>query len=348
MSLPAPRLVPLLIGLASLLVWTAWALFAPAAAFRGWLIGFVFTASLCAGSLVLVLIQRLVGGRWGAAFAPELKPAARVTPILLLFVLPVLFGLPLVYPWAAAPGGLEPGVRAFYLNPPFFVLRTAIGLAGWSATAVLLPRIQGPRGRLGAGLGLAFYGLSVAVLSTDWLLSVQPSWTSSDIGMDLATQQIGLGCAFAALQARRRVEDPSAGDLAGLMFATIIGLTYLEFMGYLVVWYGEKPSLNTWYIARVAWPWRLLPLTSLALAIAATVILAGRRAVGAHRAVAWAGGCVTAGVLSYQLWLLAPGLGAACLLPAAFALVGQGCVWLALATGAPRLLTGRGALVHAG
>ena len=347
MSLPVPRLVPLLIGLASLLVWTVLAMLTPAAAFRGWLIGFIFVASLCAGSLALVLIQRLVGGRWGSAFAPELEPAARVTPILLLFVLPVLFGLPLIYPWAAAPGSLEPGVHALYLNAPFFVLRTAVGLIGWSALAVWLPRIEGPRGRLGAGLGLAFYGLSIAVLSTDWLLSVQPSWTSSDIGMDLATQQIGLGCAFAALQARRRVRDPVAGDLAGLMFATIIGLTYLEFMSYLVVWYGEKPSLNTWYIARVAWPWRLLPWTSLAFAVAAMAILAGRRAVGAHRAVAWAGGCVIAGVLSYQLWLLAPGLGAACLLPAAFALIGQGGVWLALATGAPRIVSERGGLVHA-
>ncbi len=341
------RIAPLAAGLLGLAGWVLLAVLAPQPALQGWLIGFVFTSCLSLGSLAVVLIHRLTAGAWGEAFAPELESAARATPILLLFSLPILIGLPLIYPWAANPGGLEPGVHRLYLNAPFFILRSAIALIGWSLIAWRLPRIEGPRGRLGAGLALAFHGIAVSVVSVDWLLSIQPSWTSSDVGMDFAVQQLSAAFAFAALQGRRRTKDQPSGDIAGLLLATIIGLTYLEFMSYLVVWYGDRPALDVWYLTRARWPWQSLSWVSLAFGLAAVAILAGRRAVGTHRAVALAGGCVLTGVLVYQMWLLASGFGLACLVPAAFALIGQGGVWLALVGGLPRARLGSGALAHA-
>lgn len=343
----APRLLPLALGVLALVAWLVLAVIAPAPALQGWLIGFVFTASLSIGSLVVILIWRLVGGRWGEAFAPELEPAARATPLLIPFVLPILIGLPLIYPWAATPGALKPDVHAFYLNAPFFILRTAVALGGWSALAILLPRIEGPRGRLGAALGLAFHGIAVTLIGVDWIISVEPSWTSSNFGMDFATQQLAAAFAFAALQARARAPDQAAGDVAGFLFATIIGLTYLEFMNYLVIWYGDRPSLDKWYTSRAAWPWQTAAWVSLAFGVAAVVLLAARRAFGTHRAVALVGACVLAGLLSYQVWLMAPTHGAGCLVPALFALVGQGGVWLAVVGGLPRLLQRREALAHA-
>ena len=63
--------------------------------------------------------------------------------------------------------------------------------------------------------------------------------------------------------------------------------------------------------------------------------------------MALAGGCVLAGVLSYQAWLLASDFGAACLAPAIFALIGQVGVWLGLVGGLPRARFRSGALPHA-
>lgn len=332
-----PRLLPLAVGLAALVAWAVAAVLAPAAAFRGWLVGFVFTSGLSLGPLALMLIHRLAGGRWGEAFRSELEPAARITPLLGLYVLPVLAALPLIYPWAADPGALRPGVHG-YLNPTFFIVRTAAALVGAGAIAVVLPRIEGPRGRLAAALGLAFYGAVICPLSVDWVLSVEPGWTSSDFPMVFATEQLATGFAWAALQARRRADDPASGDLCGFLFAMIIGLTYLAFMAFLVVWYGDKPGLDAWYLARERWPWRTLPLASLALGLVAVVLLAARRGFGTHKAAALAGACVLAALISYQLWLLAPALGAACLVPAAFALVAQVGVWIALTGGLPRLM----------
>ncbi len=340
-----PRLIALAVGLAALAAWAVLAIFAAPQALQGWLVGFVFVSSLSLGSLAAVLIHRLTGGAWGEAFAPGLQGAARATPILCLFFLPVLIGAPLIYAWADAPGALRPGVGG-YLNLPFFAVRSLVALGGWSAIALYLPRIEGPNGRLAAGLGLVFHGIAVSVVGVDWVLSVLPSWTSSNFGMDLATQQLACGFALAALQAPRQADRGLAGDICGLMFATVIGLTYLEFMSFLVVWYGDKPNLDAWYLARDAWPWRTLMLLSLALGVACVVLLAGRRVLGSPRTAAIVAGCLLAGVLCYQLWLLAPAFGPACLAPAVLALVGQGGVWIALAGGLPRLAGRRQALAH--
>ena len=340
------RLIASGVGALGFVGWAVMALTAPAPALQGWLIGFVFVSCLSLGSLAIVLIHRLTAGAWGAAFAPELAPAAGLTPLLLVFVLPVLFGLSLIYPWAHTPMMVEPGVRRLYLNAPLFWARTLIALGGWSAIALSLHRIEGPRGRLGAGLALAFHGLAVSVVGVDWVLSILPSFTSSDFGMALAVQQLMAGFAFAALQSRRRAPDAASGDVSGLLLATIIGLTYLEFMSYLVVWYGDRPPLDAWYIPRVGPAWRGLVWVSLACGVAALGLLAVRRTLRAHRALAFAGGVSLIGLLSYQTWLLAPGLGAACLAPAVLALLAMGGAWLALAGGVPRLELRLGALAH--
>ncbi len=344
MSPPTSRATALAVGLACLGAWAVTALFAAGPALQGWLIGFLFVSCLSLGALAAVLIHRLTGGEWGAAFAPELAPAARATPILCVFFLPVLIGLPLVYGWASA-SGLKPGV-AGYLNVPFFAARSVAALVGWSAIALRLPTIVGPRGRLGAGLALVFHGVAVSVVAVDWVLSVLPSWTSSNFGMDLAVQQLAAAFAWAGLQGRRRTADAASGDISGLMLATLVGLTYLEFMSYLVVWYGDKPSLDAWYIPRASWPWQALCWISLACGAASVALLAGRRALGAQRAAALVGACMLAGLFSYQLWLLAPAFGAACLPPALLALLGQGGVWIALTGGAPRLASAREPRVH--
>ncbi len=342
----AHRLVLMGIGSLAFLSWLLVLAVHPAAALQGWLVGFLYVSGLSLGPLAILLIHRLTGGRWGAGFAPELAPAAGLTPLLLVFVLPVLLGLGLIYPWAHLPLEVEEGVRRLYLNPPLFWLRTLLALGGWSAVALSLHRIEGPRGRLGAGLALAFHGLAVSLIGVDWVLSVQPGFTSSAFGMAFATQQLMAGFGWAALQSRRRAADPDSGDVAGLLLATLVGLTYLEFMSYLVVWYGDRPPLDGWYVLRVRDGWQALVWVSLACGLAALVLLAIRRAFGTHRALAGAGAACLLGLLSYQVWLLAPAFGSGCLGPAALALLAMGGPWLALAGGAPRLQAQLGGLAH--
>ncbi len=325
----------LIIGVVALIAWGIAAILAPALALRGWVVGFLAVSCPMLGALAVTLIHRLTGGAWGVAFGPRLLPAARATPLLCLYLLPLLAGAPLVYGWAAAPGGLDAQTHRLFLNLPLFVLRSAVAVLGWSAIALRLDRILGPHGRLGAGLGLAFHGIAVSVVAVDWVLTVQPSWTSSNFGMELAVMQLAAAFAWAGLSPGLARTDRDAGDLIGLLFAAVLGLTYLEFVSFLVVWYGDRPSLDSWYLLRARPPWQAPVWIALGLDLIAVALMIWRRAIGVRRALRLISLAVLAGLVSYQVWLLAPAFGAACLPFALLALVGMGGVWIAAMNRAP-------------
>ena len=58
------------------------ALLDPKAAAAGWLVGFAFWSQMLVGSLTLMMIHRLTGGRWGM-IAPAIVPAAAALPAAL-------------------------------------------------------------------------------------------------------------------------------------------------------------------------------------------------------------------------------------------------------------------------
>lgn len=335
---PAPRLgasrwIALGVGAVAALGWGALALAGPASAIQGWLAAFAFWSGPSVGSLVLLLIQRLTGGRWGEAFAPELAPAARVLPVLVPLGAPLLFGLPALYPWAAEPERVDRSVRLVLLNPVAFTLLGASALAGWSLVAWRASRFD----RLGAGLALVFHGVIVTLIAQVTEVSVVTGHTNSAAGMSLAVFQLAAGLGWAGLQGVDRPARRPAGDLGGLLVATALGLSYLVFMTWLVAWYGDRPSLNAYWIPRATPGWGLLSVAALALGLVApATLLALRRRIGVRRALSAAGACAWAGLALYALWLFAPEHGTACLVPWAVAFVAQGGLWLAAAGGAPR------------
>ena len=318
------------VGVAALVGWAILAVIAPTPALQGWLIGFIAVSGPMLGALAACLIHRLTGGAWGRAFGAPLHSAAKTTPLLCLYILPVLVGAPLIYAWAAAPGALDAQTHRLFLNLPLFILRSAIAVLGWSALALRLPCIEGPRGRLGAGLGLVFHAIAVSVVAVDWVLSVLPGWTSSNFGMELAVMQLAAAFTWAGLAGGAAATERDVGDLIGLLFATVLGLTYLEFVSFLVVWYGDKPALDAWYLLRARPPWQAPVWIALGFDLLAIGLMILRRALGARRALRLISVAVLAGLFSYQLWLLAPAFGAACLPDAALALVAMAGGWIAV------------------
>ena len=108
------------------------AVFAPRIAAAGWLVGFVAWSQIPVGSLVLLMIHRLTGGRWGEVLYPAFAPAARLVPLLFLLIVPVFIAIPLLDPWTHRAGDIKPDVLSYYLNTPFFISRSLIAIAGWT------------------------------------------------------------------------------------------------------------------------------------------------------------------------------------------------------------------------
>lgn len=215
---------------------------------RGWLLAWLGFGAAPAGSLVLLLIHRITGGRWGEALGPVLRPVAGLLPLAALGFVPVALTLPALYPWAADASATEPDVAALYLNPVLFTGRGMVALVGWSVLAglVLADRCS----RLAAGLGLVFYGLTVSLVPVDWILSLEPRFTSSAFGASIGFHHLLAALALAAVAAPRSLDAKTAPDLASLLLASCLGVLYMGVMAYVVAWYGDLPPKAAYYLRR--------------------------------------------------------------------------------------------------
>jgi hypothetical protein len=277
----------------------------PKSIVQGWLTAFVFVSGIPIGSLVLLLIHRLTGGRWGEALAPVLTPAITMVPLVAVVFLPLAFGLSAPYRWAADKSVLRPVVAHIYLNQPAFVLRAAIALIGWSVLAVFVVRRRCTM--LMAGLGLTFHGVVTSLVSVDWILSVDSSFSSSAFAATLAIQQILSALCFAAIAGPPGMQDEVTADLGGLIMASLLGTVYLGLMSFIVIWYGNLPDKAVWYLTRGqdGWQWVIVSALAIGALLPLGLLLkqSFRQSPASLRLI---GSLILIGVFLHVLWLIAP------------------------------------------
>jgi hypothetical protein len=309
--------------LALLLV--ALAFFYPKAAAAGWLIGFTFWAQILIGSLTLIMIHRLTSGRWGEIIAPVLEPAAAAVPLLIVLAIPVFVAIPALYAWPQRPDAIKPDVLSYYLNTPSYIGRTLIALFGWSALALILPRVAGRSGQLLAALGLVFHALIISSVAVDWYLSLAAPFTSSSFGSSVAVSALVGALAWAALTAPAPEDDPAIGDVGALLLATILGITYIDFMAVLVIWYGDIPREEIWFVERDRLPWSALAIAAFFLSSFLPVLaLLLSRVRNRARPLRVVGGGVLIGLACYDAYLVAPPSPGFALIAALLAIIGIG------------------------
>lgn len=271
---------------------------------RGWLTAAGVWTSFSIGSLVLLMIHRLTGGEWGNALSPVLRLGSLSVPLSILIFLPIAFDLHVVYPWAADPKTAAPGVAQFYLQPILFYVRAAIALAGWSILGVIFG--LGAGGTLLAGLGLAFYGVMISLVSVDWFLSVAPDHASTTFGTMIAIQQLLTALCVGALLSPVEFTSKTANEIGGLLIATLLGLFYMELMTYIVIWYGDVPSKVKWYLSRSEAGWPLVAGGLTALAGIAFIMLLSRSARERRLVLRIASAIILCAIAIHFGWLVIP------------------------------------------
>src|SRR5688500_12453758 len=68
--------------------------------FRSYLVSYLFWNGITLGSFAILMIHHMVGGKWGFAIRRLLESATRIVPMMLVLMLPLLFGLHSLYEWA--------------------------------------------------------------------------------------------------------------------------------------------------------------------------------------------------------------------------------------------------------
>jgi hypothetical protein len=275
----------LVVGAAGLVVCAAAWLLWPGSFYHGYLVGYVFWLGISLGCLGLTMLHHLVGGGWGLPIRRPMESAGvTLLPLAILF-LPVALGLPHLYEWAlpdvvkADPVLLA---KSSYLNPGFFLGRTAGYFAIWLVMALLIDRLSaaqdqqtdlGPSRWLGgmAGPGLILLFLTGSFAAIDWMMSLEPHWVSSIYGAMVVVGQglstLAMLVVFAVRMSDRRPMSEAVApgrlhDLGNLMLAFTMLWAYMAFSQYLIIWSGNLPEEIPWYLrrARGAWQWVALAL----------------------------------------------------------------------------------------
>ncbi len=268
----------------------------PAQFFRSYLVAYIYWLSIALGCFAIAMLHHLSRGVWGLMVRRILEAASRTLPVLALLLLPLLFGLDRIYPWAR-PGAAEQGLihegQQAYLNVPFFIGRALFYLAIWWGLAAILNRLslrqdQNPAPHLArrmqqvSAAGLALYALTATFASIDWLMSLDPRWYSTIYGFYFVGGQALSGLAFmviVALFLSRR--EPMSGvfrpehfhDYGKLLLTFVVLWAYFAASQLIIVWQGNVAHEVTWYEGRLLGAWRWVSLFLILLHFALPFVL---------------------------------------------------------------------------
>ena len=254
--------------------------------FRSWLIGFLFCLGLALGSLGLLMLHHLSGGQWGLVSRRVFEASSRTLPLLALAFIPILFGMRPLFLWAR-PEAVQADrilqLKAPYLNVSFFTMRAIAYFAFWLLCMFLLNKWSAAqdrgetavtaedtvRFRKVSGPGLVFLVLTVTFASVDWIMSLDPHWYSTILGL-LAVVGHGLSALSFTIAVLALIASSGAlagsltarhfHDLGKLLLAFVMLWAYLSFSQFLIIWSGNLPEEIPWYIQRIRGGWGAVAL----------------------------------------------------------------------------------------
>src|SRR6202051_1714753 len=245
--------------------------------FHSYLIAFLFWLGITLGSLALVMVQLLTGGRGALVIRRILEAGTRTLPLMAVAALPLLAGMKTLYSWSR-PGQTDPVILAkqSYLHPEFFIVRMVFYFAIWFTLAHFLNKWsrREDSGEAGlalwmrleglSGIGLVIYGFTVTFASIDWVMSLEPQWYSTIYGLLFMVSQALTAMAFSIalltwLSDRKPlsqvVRPAQFQDLGSFLLTFVMLWAYLEFSQFLIIWGGNLSEEIPWYLRRMQGTW---------------------------------------------------------------------------------------------
>jgi len=222
-------------------------IFAPAEALRGWVGVSFFLGALPAGALMLVMMIRLIPGKWGPQLEVFTEASMLLVPLAALAALPLMLGITAIYSWTSEEMA---GFRGVYLSVPFFVLRTILWFALQAALAFLLLRRR-PWSTPVSCIGLIAMTLLGSCVAVDWLVSLDPEFHSSGFGLYALCIQMGIALDVILIATVVAGKLTLAPNTAGaLLLTSELFWAYFAFMQYFIIWSNNLPPLVDWYQQR--------------------------------------------------------------------------------------------------
>ncbi len=253
--------------------------------FQSYLFAFLYWAGFGIGGLGVLLLNNVVGGKWGATARRFLVAQMRTLPLIGLFFVVLLAGMKYLYPWThpdlvSANEFLHH--KAPYLNIPFFLVRTVIYFGIWMLIGLRINKWYDEQDRTGAfGLRerlrafsapcLLIFVVSATFAYIDWLLSADAQYYSTVYGgmllignvvQTLALTNLTIILASKGDRFGGRINAKILHDLGNLMFAFTIFWAYLSASQLIITWPANLPQEISWYLDRTTGFWKVLAVVT--------------------------------------------------------------------------------------
>ncbi|MBZ0265708.1 hypothetical protein K8I28_13675 [bacterium] len=257
---------------------------------RAWanclIIGYTILGVGLAG-LTFIAIHFLTGSIWSVVIRRIPEAMAFTLPIGAFFMLILLFSGSSVYTWSQGfPEGHHVSTfKAFWLNFPFFSVRTILYLLlwvllGWSM--VHQSRKQDKDGNIApinylikfSAIFIIIFSLTFILASFDWLMALEPFWYSTIFGIYNFAGMFESGLAVIILFVvwlqskgpfRGLVNEEHLHDLGKLLFAFSTFWMYIWFSQYMLIWYSNIPEEAVRYTHRLQGAWTPLFIANIVL-----------------------------------------------------------------------------------
>jgi hypothetical protein len=252
--------------------------------------GYLLTGFGLAG-VVFVAIQYACGAGWSTAFRRVPEAMAMILPLGAGVMAVALAGHPSTYAWTIHPP--HAGFQQFWLRWPFFLARAGVYLAVWIGFAMAIVRTSRRQDndrdlrhtarnvRLSIVFLIAF-AVTFWLASFDWVMSLEPNWSSTIFGIYNFAGMFSSGLALLILfvlwlrrgspldpvpsgPLRDFVNEEHLHDLGKLLFAFSTFWMYIWFSQYMLIWYANISEETAYYVARLHNAWAPLFLLNMIL-----------------------------------------------------------------------------------
>lgn len=275
-NLPNLLLLAGVVGIAGSLVG---ALFARELFAYSWLFGFSYFFSLCVGSLFWICLHHATDAEWSVVVRRQLENVASLIPYLVLFFIPVLLCVRILYKWWDIGPGDDPLLdqKQPYLTHWFFLLRAAVYFLLLSWVSLSLRSLSTKQDADGSGKksllmrkfgvgGIPAVALSITFSGFDWLMGLDYHWFSTMWGVYLFAGAAGSSMSLlvlivTALKTKgylRVVNDEHYHIMGKFMLTFTVFWAYIGFSQYMLIWYANMPEETSYFIVRNYGNWWFL------------------------------------------------------------------------------------------
>jgi hypothetical protein len=308
----------------------------PKQALFSYLAAWIFAFSVAAGALLWVQIAHAIGAGWMVVLRRRAEDILAAFPVIAVLFIPVLLGLSFLYPWATPENEWVETLREAllakgrWLHPSFFAVRSALYLGAFVWVADLLRRYsraqdRAPSPKLVSKLRKTAVGTlpPIAFVLTfaafDWLMSLDPTWSSTVFGIYLFAGgfggAVGLLCfvAFGPLPSKiDRATAEHSHALGRVLLTFVIFWMYIAFVQFLLIWIADLPSEVGWLKLRTTGSWGAFAVTLASLHfVLPFFILLSRELKRRPRLLAWMGAWLLVSHFLDMHWVVMPTLHAA-------------------------------------